>query len=454
MAGPDTVAPEKLVTLIIDRGARRSDLAFPAGITLADALKPLAIGSLIPFSVTGESLRAGAVLGREIPSGTLILLRERGWADRSEIRVIDHSAQVRANNISTLITVLSMTVGLFAGAWTLLVENLGSTPPEPWLYSSLAGSLAVFGILLACRTSTGRPLLEVGGPAALVFGAASLASLANPGDYTHQVLITAMLGISIVSLLRWLYCGNRNPDVGNVCIDTALIALIVALLDVGVMALGQPIQLTAAIIFGLCPPLLAAISGFSIRVSSDVLLDQESVIREAAAVRVPPADPSAQAPPIPLLLAVSSARNRLWTVIACLGITVTSPVLLGLVGLPGWRGMVAMLAILAAFAACMLIPRKSSSMFVRVLPRITAGLLVVISAVMGSFRYDPFSTALFFAALGLLFVGATLLMRDDRRYYGFSRLGDIVQSFSVTLSLPLSMAAIGIISLVRTGGLG
>lgn len=73
---------------------------------------------------------------------------------------------------------------------------------------------------------------------------------------------------------------------------------------------------------------------------------------------------------------------------------------------------------------------------------------------MGSFRYDPFSTALFFAALGLLFVGATLLMRDDRRYYGFSRLGDIVQSFSVTFSLPLSMAAIGIISLVRTGGLG
>ena len=238
------------------------------------------------------------------------------------------------------------------------------------------------------------------------------------------------------------------------CIDAALLTLAVALLDVGVMSAGLPIEFTAAVVFGLCPPLLAAMSGFSIRVSSDVLLDSESVIREAPAVRSAPVDEEAARPDVGKLMAISSARNSFWVTATCLGLVVTTPAMANLLAVEGWRGTVAFLVFLAAVAACLLVPRSSSSRLVRILPRVSAATILAIVIWSGTLRFTPLTLAIGLALIGLLFLGASLLVREGRPFYGFSRIGDILQTLSVSTSLPLALAAIGVISLVRTGGLG
>lgn len=459
MATADVIVPEtSLVTLIVDRGGKREDLAFPAGITLKEALTAVGIGQLSPATIDGRIMRPEAVLGRDIVSGTLVLLRDKGWETGSEITRIDHSAEVRATTLSITISTLAIILGLLAGAVGLTIKGAGESAahlvPEPWVYFALIGVLALFALLLACRDPYGKPLLEVGGPVALIFGASSLLSFANPGDHTHQVLIATMLGTSMVSLVRWVYCGRYRPDTGNVCIDAALLTLAIALLDVGVMSAGLPIEFTAAVVFGLCPPLLAAMSGFSIRVSSDVLLDSESVIREAPAVRSAPVDEEAARPDVGKLMAISSARNSFWVTATCLGLVVTTPAMANLLAVEGWRGTVAFLAFLAAVAACLLVPRSSSSRLVRILPRVSAATILAIVIWSGTLPFTPLTLAIGLALIGLLFLGASLLVREGRPFYGFSRIGDILQTLSVSTSLPLALAAIGVISLVRTGGLG
>lgn len=452
MASSRTISDSSLITLILDDGNHRTDLAFPAGVTLQEAMNAVDIGRLRPYTLTGRLMRPGAVLGQDISSGALILLRSEGWDVEPKIIPVDHSAEVRASNTTVALGITAIVTGVLTGMWALLFQTSALTPPDTWVYASLIGAFVLVSVLLACRTSVGKPLIEVGGPAALIFAAASLSTFVNPGDHTHQLLIVAALGISMVSLIRWVACGKKAPNVGNVCIDTSVIMLVVALIDVGVMVAGLPIEFTAAIIFGLCPPLLNAISGFSIRVPSDVLLDSEAVIREAPAVRNRTVDTTD--PDVGNLMLISAARNRLWTFLTCLGLLITAPALVNLVAIDSWRGTVTFFAFLTAIAACLLVPRKSSSRFVRVLPRITAGYLVTLLALSGQLRLDPFVTAVILLCMAGLFLGATFFMKPERRFYGFSRIGDILQSLSVASSLPLALAAIGVISLVRTGGLG
>ena len=108
MATADVIVPEtSLVTLIVDRGGKREDLAFPAGITLKEALTAVGIGQLSPATIDGRIMRPEAVLGRDIVSGTLVLLRDKGWETGSEITRIDHSAEVRATTLSITISNLA-----------------------------------------------------------------------------------------------------------------------------------------------------------------------------------------------------------------------------------------------------------------------------------------------------------------------------------------------------------
>lgn len=451
MAASKTVSDTSLITLILDDGNTRTDLAFPTGITLKEAMTAVDIGTLRPFTITGRLMRPGAILGQDITSGSLILLRREGWDAEPTITPIDHSAEVRASNVTVALAILAMVTGVLTGVWALLART--SLPaPDTWVYSSLLGAFVFLAVLLACRGSVGRPLLEAGGPAALVFAAASLSTFANPGDHTHQLLIMSALGIGMVSLVRWVACGTDAPGVRNVCLDLAVASLFLALLDVAVMVSDLPIEFTAAIIFGLCPPLLAAISGFSIRVSSDVLLDSESVIREAPAVRN--RSTSVEDPDVSEILTISVARNQLWTFLTCFGMLVTALPMYNLVGTDSWRGTVALICVLTGALTCLLVPRKSASHFVRILPRITAALLIVGLALSGKLSTDPFVLAIMLLIVAALFLGTTFLLKPERRFYGFSRIGDILQSLSVAASLPLALAAVGVISLVRTGGLG
>lgn len=455
MNTPSAVASKAaLITLIVDRGGRHEDLAFPTGITLHDALEAIDAGDLSPFAVTGAPLSSTAVLGKDLNSGAFIVLRRSGWDHAGNIRPVDHSDEVRAANVSTAVSVLAIAAGVVVSGGVLYFQSVEEAPSAPQGYAWLMAACVAVALLLSCRKSHGKPLLETGGSAALVTAGALIGTFANPGDPTHQALFTAMLGISLVSLVRWLCCGRASPDVGNVCIDAAILAMLIGLLDMLVMEMGQPIALTAALIFGVCPPILAAISGFSVRVPSDMLLDSASVIREAPAVRSAPVSADVESPDVPLLLSISLARNRFWTLMASLGAVLTAPTMVALTAAPGWRGVVALLALLTAVATCLLMPRKTSSHFVRIVPRISAAAIIVMLALLGDLPFPHFVVAVALAGTGLLFLGASFLVHTDYQFYGFSRLGDIVQSLCVVASLPLSLAAVGVISLVRSGGLG
>jgi len=95
----------------------------------------------------------------------------------------------------------------------------------------------------------------------------------------------------------------------------------------------------------------------------------------------------------------------------------------------------------------------------RILPRATVGLLLIAST-FAMARNDavnrhihPFMAFGTMTVLALVILVASIPISRGRKSLAFTRMGDILQSFCCTWSLPFALCGMGVVTLVRTGGI-
>jgi len=109
--------------------------------------------------------------------------------------------------------------------------------------------------------------------------------------------------------------------------------------------------------------------------------------------------------------------------------------------------------------AFLLVPRTAAAAYVRILPRATVGLLLIAST-FAMARNDavnrhihPFMAFGTMTVLALVILVASIPISRGRKSLAFTRMGDILQSFCCTWSLPFALCGMGVVTLVRTGGI-
>ncbi len=456
-----TYASVSYLTLAFEGG--REDIAAPFGMTLQQVLDLRRVpADLIPYTPSGERLPGGLVIGREISNGSLIVLYSQPYAPKLSItRIPDKKTSLRIA-FSPYVLTTGITVCILAALWTLLGRLLlgdAAVLTSPSMALVLAGLAFVLGLIFALLPGHGRPVLETGAP--LACGAASgvLTTLSNPDDYAYQALIGAAAAAGLLSAVRWAWRGRENAGTAQATADGAVFSLSLAVIALAALFAGVDISLLAAALFGLSAPLLLALPGFSVSVDQAQLINEAKIVREASSVRG--AEPKAPDPITPnfidAVVAAGVARNRLWTILICTAVLVCFPSVASHVGDSSWRGPVAAGGIVCVILALLLVPRTAAALHVRLLPRATAGILILAAtAALGSSSTADVTlvAALVIGTAALLIAVVSIPIFRSWHALIFTRIGDLLQGFACTFALPLSLAGAGLITLIRTGGLG
>ena len=119
------------------------------------------------------------------------------------------------------------------------------------------------------------------GPALLGVAAAVIGTWPNDGAWAHQGVATSAIAVALLATIRVVGPGTGNPGARSVGVGLAIASGVVALGALWFMSADLPVWFLAAILVGIAPAMLKAALGLTIRVPSGMLLDNDSVIREA-----------------------------------------------------------------------------------------------------------------------------------------------------------------------------
>ena len=125
----------------------------------------------------------------------------------------------------------------------------------------------------------------------------------------------------------------------------------------------------------------------------------------------------------------------------------------------GAQGALAGVSVGCVGLAFLLVPRTAAAAYMRILQRATVGLLLIAST-FAMARNDavnrhihPFMAFGTMTVLALVILVASIPISRGRKSLAFTRMGDILQSFCCTWSLPFALCGMGVVTLVRTGGI-
>lgn len=438
------------------------DVSAPSGTTLQTLLNHMQIAGPA-IDLDGRAIPGSARLGVDLPAGTLITILPAEWG-QTRRRQVKNIQDTRGGQMygffaaAGLAAGLTVVAALVASYWQAagrdgtiaeLTTRAGSLAATPWLPLALAGVLFAVSLGFSLMPPNGRPLVEIL-PGTTFAVAASLAlGLANPGDVRHQLLIVTLLAVGSSAFVRWVTWGHKRRTGGGVLLDVALASAIVAGLDLVFLSIGLPFELFIAGLLGILPALLAALGALTVRVDSEALVETSAVIREAPSVRR--STEQAELPEPTELVWLSSLRHKLWTILTSATIVAASAVMVRPLMSEGIHRTFAIAALACIVISLLLIPRTSRYPYVRIVPRAAAAIIAGAGALLAADALGWIPVAGACLLIALAFIGISYI--PEKFGVTFTRLADILQSLTTTLSLPLTLVAIGIIDIVRTGGL-
>jgi hypothetical protein len=321
--------------------------------------------------------------------------------------------------------------------------------------------MLLLGLLYALRPCQGHPVSET--LATVAFGACAgiLVAASNFDDARYQTLICGFAAAGALATVRWAWRGPKDPPTERVSGDCAAVGLLGASAILLCMLTKLDVVFVYAALFGVAAPLMQALPGFSVNLPQSRLIDEATIVREASSVRG--AKPSHLDPvtgeEAATIVKVGDARYRLWTLLLCADVVATLPAMLRAAGHGGVQGALAGVSVGCAGLAFLLVPRTAAAAYVRILPRATVGLLLIASTFVMA-RNDainrhihPYMAFGTMTVLALVVLVASIPINRGRKSLAFTRMGDILQSFCCTWSLPFALCGMGVVTLVRTGGI-
>lgn len=448
---------DNLAFLTLDLDGAAIDLAVPAGTRLGEVLIRRGVPTnRVPYRVDGKQLFPDQRIGSDIPSGTLITLFPEFYDADMRVTHVTPARDTRAGRYAGTTNAVGLLVGILLTILAIYLQSSGLSPLNRTEGLALALATVAIGVVFALRKSWDRPLLEVLTPISFGIAAGSISAMGNFGEIGFQVVITASIASAVLCVLRWAWRGRFHRPTAQVSFDGALIGFGIGLGALVFLLTGLEFRLFAALVFGLSSPLFIALPGFTIKVKDSQLLNEKVVTREAKGVRrSTPVEPepidSATATD---LMSASSARNQLWSLVLAIGAVLPARYVIEQVDPGTWQGRAAIAAIVCAILVLLLSPREARMHHLRIIPRCAAGLIFVQVVWAAAKAVSPLALSSLLGVAAVALLGASHLMLTKRKPLTLTRLADITQTLSGALVLPLSLIAIGIINLVRTGGLG
>lgn len=445
------------VRLAVAVGVDRRDVALRADVLLADALRaalvPVGEPGTVVLDSSGRRLDLGAAVGDQLVDGAAVHVLRPAPAPRGRRgRVIDPSTLSRRPYPRAGLLALAGGVGLAL----LVVAMLGPSGQPPAVPTALATALVVAALVVA---GTGRlrgratppSVAVVATVCAPVLAAAAGAWAVLPADGAQRrlALTVALVAAATAAGVRSVVALAAGVGDDEAVVVLAALAVVAASQVVGLL-LGLPVGAAAAVVVGMGPLMLRLAPRYALAVPDEQLVDLSQVSRTADSVRAPRPRALGRVSARLVVRTVAGAERRVAAacVAACVVTVALVPVVLaapepGSIARPASYGLVALVAL-----AYVLVPRVTRDPLVRWAPRLAAGaLLVELSVgVPASWRL-PAAAGAVVLLLVVAVVGAALA-RGWRSVVA-SRTADTVENLAVVLSLPVAIAAGGLVEILR-----
>ena len=227
----------------------------------------------------------------------------------------------------------------------------------------------------------------------------------------------------------------------------------VSLLASFVIMWDIPITMVAPLVMAVATIAVSTIPSFAFRIPETQLLDLPTVTTSAPTVRAPQV-----APPSPITagkirrtISEATARDQLLLIVCCSAVGITAFPASRTMGADQWAGVVGTVMMVTAFLSMALVPRARRDRLGRILPRISALLILIAALTTPSTSQalgSQITTLILTVMAATLSIAATALAKA-RPSALIGRMADITQTFSVFLLLPAAVYAAGLFDLVR-----
>ena len=423
-----------LASTTVLHGMSKRDVAVPVGTTVASLMRMLEIDptSMNLAHPDGTPVGLEQVIGPDLPSGAVLTL-----SGSVESATIAKQVATRAASPwlrPTLVLVVFLTLMTSIETACLIGPALGwwSVPVALRVTAAVICAVTVAVSLRWWRLRNTAPGLLA---TTTLIGICGTAALPPSTIFLSQLAVAVTTWTALMAALCiWL-------------IDkSALSATLAAMWDI-------PITMVAPLVMAVATIAVSTIPSFAFRIPETQLLDLPTVTTSAPTVRAPQV-----APPSPITagkirrtISEATARDQLLLIVCCSAVGITAFPASRTMGADQWAGVVGTVMMVTAFLSMALVPRARRDRLGRILPRISALLILIAALTTPSTSQalgSQITTLILTVMAATLSIAATALAKA-RPSALIGRMADITQTFSVFLLLPAAVYAAGLFDLVR-----
>ena len=417
-----------LASTTVLHGMSKRDVAVPVGTTVASLMRMLEIDptSMNLAHPDGTPVGLEQVIGPDLPSGAVLTL-----SGSVESATIAKQVATRAASPwlrPTLVLVVFLTLMASIETACLIGPALGwwSVPVALRVTAAVICAMTVAASLRWWRLRDTAPGLLA---TTTLIGICGTAALPPSTVFLSQLAVAVTTWTALMAALCiWLIDKSAlSATLAVVWGAASLLASFVIMWDI-------PMTMVAPLVMAVTAIAVSTIPSFAFRIPETQLLDLPTVTTSAPTVRAPQV-----APPSPITagrirrtISEATARDQLLLIVCC-------------------SAVVGTVMMVTAFLSMALVPRARRDRLGRILPRISA-LLILIAALTTPSTSQALGSQI--TTLVLTIMAATLsitatALAKARPSALIGRIADITQTFSVFLLLPAAVYAAGLFDLVR-----
>ena len=434
-------------TVVDARGSR--DCAVPLGTTVAGLMALLEVdGADRALKVTtadGRPVDPAAVIGADLPSGSVIAVSDRRESRRAVHEAADHAEAAWFRPVfAGLLLILSVVI--VEGA-VLVAPFFCQWRPEPAIrWAAAAVCALICAAPLRFRRVREMPWLVLAISA--LWGVTSVAAVPAGHPFAGDIAPVVTIWWSFIgSLAVWaLFESALSTAVAGIWGVFAVLASLRGLSLVGLSDVAGPLVAVAVMCVALTPRM-------SVRIPESQLLDLPLVSTGAASLRGPEPRPPSRITMARVRRTLEDARmrTRVLLVVCTAVLLVCAPSVAADMTHETWRGRAAIVLIASSFLALASLGRGRRLRGSRVLPRAGAAIIAV-AALTSRPALDVLGTtgcAVVRLLIGLVQVAGSVVLSSREPSALAGRVVDVVESASLMLILPAAVVASGFFDIIR-----
>ena len=436
-----------LASTTVLHGMSKRDVAVPVGTTVASLMRMLEID---PTSMTlahpdGTPVGLEQVIGPDLPSGAVLTL-----SGSVESATIAKQVATRAASPwlrPTLVLVVFLTLMTSIETACLIGPALG------WWFVPVALRVTA-AVICAVTVAVSLRWWRLRNTAPGLLATTTLIGICGTAALPPSTIFLSQLAVAVTTwtalmaaLCIWLIDKSAlSATLAAVWGAVSLLASFVIMWDI-------PITMVAPLVMAVATIAVSTIPSFAFRIPETQLLDLPTVTTSAPTVRAPQV-----APPSPITagkirrtISEATARDQLLLIVCCSAVGITAFPASRTMGADQWTGVVGTVMMVTAFLSMALVPRARRDRLGRILPRISALLILIAALTTPSTSQalgSQITTLILTIMAATLSIAATALAKA-RPSALIGRMADITQTFSVFLLLPAAIYAAGLFDLVR-----